>query len=67
MSPYLVLLFIFDFSLTRLAMIPYGLDSNVSRLLANLIPSHLYFIIFPIVMCHFVSIKLLLLQLLLQM
>ena len=29
-------------------MLPYGLDSNVAKLLANFIPSRLYFIIFHV-------------------
>ena len=37
-------------------MLPYGLDSNVTKLLANLIPG-VYFIIFQIVLCNFVSIQ----------
>ena len=35
----------------------YGLDSNVTKLLANLLTSDLYFIILPIVSCNLVSIK----------
>ena len=34
MSPYLALL-ILEFFLARLAMLPYGLDSNVTKLLAK--------------------------------
>ena len=34
-----------------------GLNSNVTRLLANLLPSHICFIILPIIMCRLVSIK----------
>ena len=63
-SHYLVLL-IFEFLPARLATLPYGLDSNVTQLLANLLtkPSVLYYL--PIVSCNLVSIKLLLLLLLL--
>ena len=64
MTPYLVLL-ILDFFPARLAMLPNGLDSNVTQLLANLLtkPSEFYYL--PIVSCNLVSIKLLLLLLLL--
>ena len=43
MSPYLVLL-ILEFFPARLATLPYGLDSNVTQLLANLLtkPSVFY-------------------------
>ena len=45
MSPYLVLL-ILELFPARLATLPYGLDSNVTKLLANLLtkPSVFYFI-----------------------
>ena len=64
MSPYLVLL-IFVFLPARLATLPYGLDSNVTQLLANMLtkPSVFYFL--QIVSCNLVSIKLSLLLLLL--
>ena len=52
MSLYLVLLLILDFFPVRLTMLPYGLHSNVTKLLANL-----YFIILPIVLCNLVRIK----------
>ena len=44
MSPYLVLLLILDVSYARIAMLSYGLDSNVTKLLANLLtkPSVFY-------------------------
>ena len=44
MSPYLVLL-ILEFLPARLATLPYGLDSNVTLLLANLLtkPSVFYY------------------------
>ena len=44
MSPYLVLLLTFEFFPARLAVLPYGLDSNVTKLLANLLtkPSVFY-------------------------
>ena len=37
MSPYLVLLPILKRILARLTMLPYGLDSNITKLLANLL------------------------------
>ena len=45
MSPYLVLLLILDFFSARLATLPYGLDSNVTKLLANVLtkPSVFYY------------------------
>ena len=44
-SPYLVLLLILELFLAKLAMLPYGLDSNVTKLLANLLtkPSEFYY------------------------
>ena len=56
MSPYLVPLLIFEFFLARLVMLPYGLHSNVTKLLANLL-TKLYFIIMHIIQCNLVSIK----------
>ena len=47
MSPNLVLLLVSKKNPARLGMLPYGLDSNVTKLLANL----------PIVSCNLVSIK----------
>ena len=46
MSPYLVLL-ILEFFPVRLAALPYGLDSNVTKLLANLLtkPSVFYYFV----------------------
>ena len=44
MTPYLVLLILKKIP-ARLATLPYGLDSYVTKLLANLLPSHLYYII----------------------
>ena len=64
MSPYLVLL-ILDFFPARVAQ-PYGLDSNVTQLLANLLTKPSVFYYLPIVSCNLVSIKLLLLLLLLN-
>ena len=63
MSPYLVLL-ILEFLPARLATLPYGLDSNVTQLLANILtkPSVFYYLL--VVSCNLVSIKLLLLLLL---
>ena len=44
MSPYLFVL-ILEFFPARLAMLPYGFDSNVTKLLANLLtkPSVFYY------------------------
>ena len=64
MSYYLVLL-ILEFIPARLATLPYGLDSNVTQLLANLLTKSSVFYCLPIVPCNLVSIKLLLLLLLL--
>ena len=62
MSPYLVLL-ILEFFPARLATLPNGLDSNVTKLLSHLLtkPSVRYYLL--IVSCNLVSIKLLLLLL----
>ena len=62
MSHYLVL-FILEFLPAGLATIPYGLDSNVTQLLANLLTKPPVFYYLPIVPCNIVSIKLLLLLL----
>ena len=64
MSHYLVLL-ILEFLAARLAMLPYGLDSNVTQLLANMLTKPSVFYYLPIERCNLVSIKLLLLLLLL--
>ena len=64
MSHYLVL-FILEFLPARLAMLLYGLDSNVTRLVANLLTRPSVFYYLPIVPCNLVSIKWLLLLLLL--
>ena len=63
MSIYLVIL-ILDFFPARLAAIPYGLDLNITQLLANLLTKQFVFYYLPIVSCNLVSIKLLLLLLL---
>ena len=63
MSHYLVLL-ILEFLPARLALLPYGLDSNVTQLLANMLTKPSVFYYLPIVPCNLVSIKLLLLLLL---
>ena len=55
MSPYLVLV-ILEFFHAQLAMLPYGLDSNVTKLLANLLTKPSVFFL-PIVSCDIVSIK----------
>ena len=44
----------------RLATLPYGLDSNVTQLLANLLTKPSVFYYLPIIPCNLVSIKLLL-------
>ena len=62
MSHYLVLL-ILEFLPARLATLPYGLDSNVTQLLANLLTKPSVFYYLPIVSFNVVSIKLLLLLL----
>ena len=64
MSPYLVLLILEFFPPT--ATLPYGLDSNVTQLLANLLTKPSVFYYLPIVPCNLVSIKLLLLLLVLR-
>ena len=56
MSPYLVLL-ILEFFPARLATLPYGLDSNVTQLLANILTTPSVFYYLPIVSCNLVSIK----------
>ena len=60
MSPYLVLL-IFEFFPALLATLSHGLDSNVNKLLANLLTKPSVFYDLPIVSCNLVAIKLLLL------
>ena len=60
MSHYLVLL-ILEFLPARLATLPYGLDSNVTELLANMLTRPSVFYCLPIVPCNLVLIKLLLL------
>ena len=63
MPRYLVLL-ILEFLPARLATVPYGLDANVTKLLANMLTKPSVFYCLPIVPCNLVSIKLLLLLLL---
>ena len=46
MSPYLVFQIILDFFLVRLAMLPYVLDSNVTKLLAYLLTKPSVFFLF---------------------
>ena len=62
MSHYLVLL-ILEFLPARLATLPYGLDSNVTQLLPNMLTKPSVFYCLPIVPSNLVSIKLLLLLL----
>ena len=64
MSHYLVLL-ILEFLPARLATLPYGLDSNVTQQLANMLTKPSVFYYLPIVPCNLVSTKLLSLLLLL--
>ena len=64
MSPYLVLI-ILELFPARLATLPYGLDSNVTQLVANFLTKPSVFYYLSIVSCNLVSIKLLLLSLLL--
>ena len=61
MSHYLVLL-ILEFLPARFAMLPYGLDSNVTQQLANWLTKPSVFYYLSIVARNIVSIKLLLLQ-----
>ena len=65
MSPCTVLLLILEFLPARLATLPYGLDSNITQLLATLLTKPSVFIILPIVSCNLVSIKIIILLLLL--
>ena len=44
-------------------MMPYGLESMVTKLLANVLPRYLNFIYLTIIICNLVSIKLLVLSL----
>ena len=53
---HLVLLSL-EFFLARLATLPYGLDSNVTQLLANMLTKPSVFYYLPIVSCNLVSIK----------
>ena len=46
MFPYLVLILILKKIPAQLAMIPYGLDSNVTKLLANLLTKPFVFYYF---------------------
>ena len=52
-----VALLIFDFFLAQLAMLPYGRDSNGTKLLANLLTKPFIFYYIPIVLCNLISIK----------
>ena len=63
MSHYLVLPLILEFLPARLATLPYGLDSNVTKLLANMLTKGSVFYYFADNFCNLVSIKLLLLLL----
>ena len=65
MSPYLDLLLILEFFPARLATLPYGFDSNVTKLLANLLTKPSIFIILSIVSCNLVSIKIIIIIILL--
>ena len=57
MSPYLVFLLSLDFFLARLATLPYGFDSNITKPLANLLTKSSLFYYLQIVSCNRVSIK----------
>ena len=57
MFPYLVFQLILEFFTARLATLPYGLDSNVTKQLANLLTKPSVFYYLPIVSCNLVSIK----------
>ena len=57
MSPYLVLLLSLKFFPSRFFSLPYGLESNVTKLLANLLTNPSVFYYLPIVSCNLVSIK----------
>ena len=48
---------LFIFRAARFAMLPYGLDSNVTKRLGNLLTMPSVFIIFPTLPCNLVSIK----------
>ena len=50
MSPYRVLLLL-EFLPARLTTLPYGLDSNVTQILANMLTKPTVFYNFPIVSC----------------
>ena len=56
MSPYLVLL-ILEFFAARLAVLHYGLDSNVTQLLAKLFTKPSVFYYLPIVSCNLFPVK----------
>ena len=60
----ILLILILEFLRARLAMVPYGLDTNVTQLPANMLTNPSVFYYLPIVPCNLVSIKLLLLLLL---
>ena len=63
MSPYLVFLLILDFFFFPISYAaPYGLESNVTQLLANLLTKPSVFYYLQIASCNLVSIKLLLLS-----
>ena len=52
-----VALLIFDFFLAQLAMLPYGRDSNGTKLLGNLLTKPSAFYCIPIVLCNLISVK----------
>ena len=56
LSPYIILL-ILEFFPAQLTMLSYGLDLNVTQLLANLLTKPSVFYCLPIVSCNLVSIK----------
>ena len=58
MFPYVVVLLLTLKKIpTRLATLPYGVDSNVTKLFANLLNKSSVFHYLPIILCNFVSIK----------
>ena len=61
MSPYPIVLLILEFFPAGLATLLYGLDTNVTKLLANLLTKTSVFYYLPIVSCKLVSIKFLVL------
>ena len=57
MSPYLVTIPIFEFFITRLAMLPYGHDSLLPNYYPAFNPRHLYLYYYANCILYFFSIK----------